>query len=186
MKKEKSAVAAEGKASLAALTKLEGEVGADIASPPPIKADPDGPPSVKNNSVNGETNCDTESPRPPSPAPAVQEGGEGGEDLKPGLDMKLPSNCNNGGQAADIKSETDNFLDTFDSKDGGKADKSMDGKPGSVLSCGIRRPSRLSLASAGYTSADSNTNRHITQFSPDKPRGVSGSPSLPAAATASG
>merc|ERR1719334_876652 len=40
-----------------------------------------------------------------------------------------PSNCNNGGQAVGIKSETDSFLDSFDSKDGVKEDCGVGGFP---------------------------------------------------------
>jgi len=127
MKKEKSAVAVEAKATLASLgpglTKLEAE--ADLPSPPPIKSDPDGPPSVKTNSVNGENNCDTSTP--PTPTGAGGGTAEGApatpsslEDMKPlggPPSQGPPSNCNNG---ASIKSEADSFLDTFaDSKDGG-------------------------------------------------------------------
>ena len=129
MKKEKSSVAAEAKAaSLSSLgpgmTKLDSVEGGDLPSPPPIKSDPDGPPSVKTNSVNGENNCDTS--MPPTPT-GVGEGGPATpsslDDMKPPApggphSQGPPSNCNNGGA---IKSETDSFLDTFDSKDGGKS-----------------------------------------------------------------
>ena len=131
MKKEKSTVAAEAKASLTSLgpglTKLEGE-GGDLASPPPIKQEPDGPPSVKTSSVNGENNCDTSTP----PTPTGPGGTEGApatpsslEDMKPpGSNPPTnPTNCANGTQpppATGIKSETESFLDTFDSKDGGE------------------------------------------------------------------
>ena len=131
MKKEKSTVAAEAKASLTSLgpglTKLEGE-GGDLGSPPPIKQEPDGPPSVKTSSVNGENNCDTSTP----PTPTGPGGTEGApatpsslEDMKPpGSNPPTnPTNCANGTQpppATGIKSETESFLDTFDSKDGGE------------------------------------------------------------------
>ena len=132
MKKEKSTVAAEAKASLTSLgpglTKLEGE-GGDLASPPPIKQEPDGPPSVKTSSVNGENNCDTSMP----PTPTGAGGTEGApatpsslEDMKPPGSVPPttnPTNCANGTQptpATGIKSETESFLDTFDSKDGGE------------------------------------------------------------------
>lgn len=127
MKKEKSSVAAEAKASLASLgpglTKLEGE-GADLASPPPIKADPDRPPSVKNNSVNGENNCDISQP----PTPTGGGGLEGAPATPSSMeDTKVTGGPQSQGPPANgtqtqggIKSETDSFLDSFDSKDGGK------------------------------------------------------------------
>ena len=64
-------MAAEAKANLTSLgpgiTKLEGD-GGDLGSPPPIKQEPEGPPSVKTNSVNGENNCDTSTPATPTGA----------------------------------------------------------------------------------------------------------------------
>ena len=133
MKKEKSTVAAEAKANLTSLgpgiTKLEGD-GGDLGSPPPIKQEPEGPPSVKTNSVNGENNCDTSTPATPTGA----GGTEGApatpsslEDMKPPGSTGAPTNstncASNGTQpppATGIKSETESFLDTFDSKDGGE------------------------------------------------------------------
>ena len=133
MKKEKSTVAAEAKANLTSLgpgiTKLEGD-GGDLGSPPPIKQEPEGPPSVKTNSVNGENNCDTSTPATPTGAGGT-EGAPGTpsslEDMKPPGSTGAPTNptncASNGTQpppATGIKSETESFLDTFDSKDGGE------------------------------------------------------------------
>ena len=101
-------------------------------SPPSIKSDPDGPLVNGENNVNSNNNCDT-TPAPATPGSGdLLEGvrGSGGpgerdsttpnsvEDKKPVLSGSgPPSNCNTGNGL--IKSEND-FLDTFDSKDGGK------------------------------------------------------------------
>ena len=144
MKKEvKSSVSpspgqAQAKASL---VKEEPGAGAGAgASPPSIKADPDAPlvngeNTIVNNSSNN--NCDNSTPGTPASGagvgggPGDLPGGGGGpgserdattpssvEDKKPVIGGSgPPSNCATGNGL--IKSETD-FLDTFDSKDGGK------------------------------------------------------------------
>ena len=139
MKKEvKSSVSpspgqAQAKASL---VKEEPGAGAGAgagASPPSIKADPDAPlvngeNTIVNNSSNN--NCDNSTPGTPGSG-GQGEPPDGGhrdtpgsiEDKKPvigsgGTSSGPPSNCNTGNGL--IKSETDPFLDTFDTKDGGK------------------------------------------------------------------
>ena len=148
MKKEKNSVspASQAKSGLSISvvnnvnkTSLEGEGGGGGGtSPPPIKSDPDAP---QNPLVNGENNvssnnCDNSTPGTPT------GGGQGDppevrdrdrdtpsslEDKKPVLSGSggggsgPPSNCNTGNGV--IKSETDTFLDTFDTKDGGKSYK---------------------------------------------------------------
>ena len=151
MKKEvKSSVSpspgqAQAKASL---VKEEPGAGAGAgagASPPSIKADPDAPlvngeNTIVNNSSNN--NCDNSTPGTPASGAGAGVGGgpselTGGgpgserdattpssvEDKKPVIGGSgPPSNCATGNGL--IKSETD-FLDTFDSKDGGKCQHSF-------------------------------------------------------------
>ena len=113
------------------------------ASPPSIKADPDAPlvngeNTIVNNSSNN--NCDNSTPGTPASGAGVgggpgelTGGGPGSErdattpssveDKKPVIGGSgPPSNCATGNGL--IKSETD-FLDTFDSKDGGKCQHSF-------------------------------------------------------------
>lgn len=107
---------------------MEGEGGGGT-SPPPIKSDPDAP---QNPLVNGENNCDNSTPGTPTGGGGGQGEAEGRDrDTPSSLDEKKPvisggggsgsgppSNCTTGNGV--IKSETDSFLDTFDTKDGGK------------------------------------------------------------------
>ena len=114
MKKEKNPVSTapplqpiKSVNSLALAVTALAKEGAESSPPPTIKSDPDGgPPSVP--AVNGDnaTGCDKA-----SPPPAGGEG-EAREDKKPPM---TPNDC-----AGVVKSETDSFLDSFDTKDGGK------------------------------------------------------------------
>ena len=133
MKKEKSSVSPASQAksglSISAVNNvnktLEGEgVGGGGPSPPPIKSDPDAP---QNPLVNGENNCDNSTPGTPTGVGQGEgEGRDRDRDTPSSLEDKKtvgggsgpPSNCNTGNGV--IKSETDNFLDTFDTKDGGE------------------------------------------------------------------
>ena len=138
MKKEKNSVspASQAKSGLSIsvvnnVTKtMDGEGGGGGTSPPPIKSDPDAP---QNPLVNGENNCDNSTPGTPTGGGGGQGETEGRErdgdtpssleDKKPVLSGSgggsgPPSNCNTGNGV--IKSETDTFLDTFDTKEGGE------------------------------------------------------------------
>ena len=113
---------------------MEGEGGGG-ASPPPIKSDPDAP---QNPLVNGENNCDNSTPGTPTGGggQGEAEGRERDRDTPSSLEEKKaviggggggsgpPSNCNTGNGV--IKSETDTFLDTFDTKDGGESEYSIE------------------------------------------------------------
>ena len=128
MKKEKNSVSpSQIKPGLAlgSVNSIKEEVGSGGgASPPAIKSDPD----AVVNGENSNNNCDNSTPGTPG------SGGQGdppddtqstSEDKKPvigtgGSSSGPPSNCNTGNGL--IKSETDPFLDTFDSKDGGKTE----------------------------------------------------------------
>ena len=121
MKKEKNSVSpSQVKPGLP----LKEEPGS--GSPPAIKSDPD----AGVNGENSNNNCDNSTPGTPGSG-GQGEPPDGGhrdtpgsiEDKKPvigsgGTSSGPPSNCNTGNGL--IKSETDPFLDTFDSKDGGK------------------------------------------------------------------
>ena len=116
---------AQTKASLG--INLKDEPGSVGQSPPSIKSDPDAPPIVNGeNNVSGggaATNCDNPGGTPPTPGPEAGDRDAAtpsslAEDKKPVIPGSgPPSNCNTGNGL--IKSETD-FLDTFDSKDGGE------------------------------------------------------------------
>jgi len=148
MKKEKNSVspASQAKSGLSISVVnnvnklLEGEGGGGH-SPPPIKSDPDAP---QNPLVNGENNvnsnnCDNSTPGTPTGGGQGEEGRDRDRDTPSSLEEKKPvlsgsgggsgppSNCNPGNGV--IKSETDTFLDTFDSKDGVKEDCSVGGLP---------------------------------------------------------
>ena len=137
MKKEKNSVSpsqAKPGLPLGSVTNMKEDTGSGGGlSPPAIKSDPD----AVVNGENSNNNCDN-SP-PPTPGSGGQgEPPDGGnrdantpssiEDKKPvigtgGTSSGPPSNCNTGNGL--IKSETDPFLDTFDSKDGGKNSNSL-------------------------------------------------------------
>ena len=110
----------------ASLGVVKDEPGSGGQSPPSIKSDPDAPPTVNGeNNVGGgaNNNCDNSGGTPPTPGTEAAERDAStpsslGEDKKPVIPGSgPPSNCNTGNGL--IKSETD-FLDTFDSKDGGE------------------------------------------------------------------
>jgi len=102
----------------------------ELTSPANIKADPDAPHTLVNgeNNVTSNNNCDTTpAPGTPGSGDLLDTGGRerdsttpsSAEDKKPVLSSTgsgPPSNCNTGNGI--IKSEND-FLDSFDSKDGG-------------------------------------------------------------------
>ena len=134
MKKEKSSVSPPSQPAKAGLSisVVGSAVKEELAEPDiksDIKQDPDCPGSQQNPAVNGENNCDT-SGGPGSPGAGGGPGGPGDPaeaenagtptsletDKKPGSGP--PSNCQAGNGL--IKSETDSFLDTFDTKDGGE------------------------------------------------------------------
>ena len=111
----------------ASLGVVKEEPGSGGQSPPSIKSDPDAPPAVNGeNNVGGagaNNNCDNSGATPPTPGAEATERDAAtpsslGEDKKPVIPGSgPPSNCNTGNGL--IKTETD-FLDTFDSKDGGE------------------------------------------------------------------
>ena len=120
--------------ALGSVTGVKDEPGTE--ADPPIKSDPDAPPIVngENNVTNSNNNCDNSTPGTPGSGGCQGDGlgsGPGGqerdattpsslEDKKPVLTGSgPPSNCNTGLGNGTIKSEND-FLDTFDSKDGGE------------------------------------------------------------------
>ena len=127
MKKEKNSVSpsqVKPGLPLASVNSIKEEVtSGGGGSPPAIKSDPD----AVVNGENSNNNCDNSTPPTPGSGgqadpPDDPSTGAGAEDKKPvigsGTSSGPPSNCNTGNGL--IKSETDPFLDTFDSKDGGK------------------------------------------------------------------
>ena len=124
MKKEKNSVSPSQVKPGLPMGNLKEEPG--TGSPPAIKSDPD----AVVNGENSNNNCDNSTPGTPGSG-GQGEPPDGGhrdppasiEDKKPvigtgGSSSGPPSNCNTGNGL--IKSETDPFLDTFDTKDGGK------------------------------------------------------------------
>ena len=131
MKKEKNSVSpsqAKPGLPLGSVNSIKEEPGSGSGSPPAIKSDPDT--LVNGENCNSNNNCDNSTPGTPGSG-GQGEPPDGGsrdtntpssiEDKKPvigGPPSRPPSNCATGNGL--IKSETDPFLDTFDSKDGGK------------------------------------------------------------------